>query len=148
MIPAAIERMDERMDAIETSLIVALPTRVVKRSFFRHFSEHEEADIEKGVVMLISSGEKDYKRGRGMIAKEGTHTFLLIGHVKVDVDSEPQAAEAAELDLIEELKAFARLPLPGISLYLQQVQHSRQLEHPYGWVVAYLEAGPPNQNTH
>lgn len=148
MIPVAIERMDERLDAVAASLIAALPARVVKRSRVRHYTEHEEADIEKGVVMLISSGEKDYKRGRGMIAKEGTHSMLLIGHVKSDEDSEPQASEVAELMLIEEIKAFARIPIPGLSLTLAQVHHSQQLEHPYGWVVAYLDAGPPNQNTH
>lgn len=148
MIPVAIERMDDRMDAIHTALVAALPLRVVKRSFFRHYTEHEEAELDAGVVMIISSGEGDYKRGRGMIAREGTHSFLLIGHLKVDDDSEPQTTEAAELDLIEELKAFARLPMPGMSLYLAQVQHSRQLEHPYGWVVAYLEASAPSQNTH
>lgn len=144
----AIERMDDRMDAIHAALVAALPTRVVKRSFFKHFSEHEEAELAAGVVMLISAGEGDYARGRGMIAREGVHKFLLIGHVKSDDDSEPKATEAAELDLIEEIKAFVRVPVPGMSLYLAQAQHSRQLEHPYGWVVANLDAGPPSQNTH
>lgn len=148
MIANAIERMDDRMDAIHAALVAALPGRVVKRSFFKHFSEHEEAELAAGVVMLISAGEGEYARGRGMVAREGVHKFQLIGHVKSDDDSEPQATEAAELDLIEEIKAFMRVPVPGMSLYLAQVQHSRQLEHPYGWVVALLEAGAPNQNTH
>lgn len=148
MISVPIERMDDRMDAIHAALVAALPTRVVKRSYFRHFSEHEEAELAAGVVMLISAGEGEYARGRGMIAREGTHKFLLIGHLKADDDSAPRDIEEAELDLIEEIKAFVRVPAPGLSLYLAQAQHSRQLEHPYGWVVAYLEAGAPSQNTH
>jgi hypothetical protein len=123
---------------------------VVKRSYFRHYTEHEETDLEKGVVMLVSDGEGDYKptRAASAAAKEGVHSFLVIGHLKADDDAEPQATEAAELDLIEEIKAFARIPIPGLSLRLTRTQHSRQMEHPYGWVVAFLEARPPVENTH
>lgn len=150
MIVPVIERMDDRMDAIFAALVAALPARVCKRSYFRHYTEHPEAEIVKGVAMLISNGEGDYKAARAASAgaKEGVHTFLVIGHLKADEDSEPQAIEAAELDLIEEIKDFTRIEIPGLSLRLTRTQHSRQVEHPYGWVVAFLEAGPPIQNTH
>lgn len=146
MIGAKIERMDERMDAVADALKAALATRVVKRSFFRHFTDHTADELASGVVMLISAGERDYNDGFGMEAREGTHRFILVGHLKVAEGSTPQQVEAAEIDLIEEIKTFVRTGVAGMRLLLDQVQHSRQLEAPYGWVVAYVDAGPPGQN--
>lgn len=148
MIGANVERMDDRMDAVAAAAATALPARVVKRSFFRHFTDHTPAELASGVVMVISAGERGYNDGLGMEAREGTHRFLLIGHLKVaetPAADMPQRVEAAELDLIEEIKTFVRSGVAGVRLVLDQVQHSRQLEAPYGWVVAYVDAGPPGQ---
>jgi len=143
----AISRMDDRLDAIETALVTALPTRPVKRSLLKHYSDYSDQELADGVVILLSAGERDYNNKPGMIAKEGTHRIILIGYLKLNEKaSQPQDVEAAELDLIEEIKAFVRAGVSGTTLLLDNVQHSRQLEFPYGWVVAYIDAGPPNMN--
>lgn len=147
-IGALISRMDDRMDAVGTALTAALPARVVKRSLLQHFDAHGRGEIEQGVVMLVSAGEKDYRREPGMVAKEGTHGMVLVGHLKVDENDTPQAVEAAELDLIEEIKTFVRAGVTGMTLFLDRVEHSRQLDFPYGWIVAYLSAGPSNSNVY
>lgn len=143
----AIERMDDRLDAIAAALTTALSTRVIKRSLV-HYTDHADADLAAGVVTLLSAGEGGYSNGLGMTAKEGTHKLLLIGHLQLAESADGEAIEAAEIDLIEEIKAFVRSGVTGTSLRLENVIHSRQLERPYGWIVAYIDAGPPRRNTY
>lgn len=143
----AIERMDDRLDAIEASLAAALPSRIVTRAL-KHYTEQSDADLTAGVVTIVSAGESGYNTGLGMAAREGVHRILLIGHLRVAEDTTGADIEAAELDLIEEIKAWARQPVQGMSISLDNVQHSRQLEHPYGWIVAYVDAGPPRSTTY
>jgi len=140
----AIERMDDRLDAIEASLILALPTRVISRDL-KHYSEQTDADLTAGVVTLVSAGEKNYSKALGMEARDGTHSVLLIGHLRVAENQSGKSIEAAELDLAEELKSWVRAGVTGMSLRLDSVQHSRQLDNPYGWIVAYVDAGPTRQ---
>jgi hypothetical protein len=142
-----IERIDDRQAAIVTSLTAALSTRVVKRSLL-HYDQHEPGEIETGVVMLVSDGESQYSQNLGMTAKEGKHGQLLIGHLKVAEDSEPLAIELAEMALIEEIKSWVRSGVSGMSFEIEAAQHSRQLEHPYGWVVVKLNAIPPRTNVY
>ncbi|HHJ11893.1 MAG TPA: hypothetical protein ENK00_01830 [Chromatiales bacterium] len=143
----AIERMDDRLDALEASLVAALPTRIVSRDL-KHYTDQSDADLTKGVVTLVSAGEKDYSKALGMTARDGIHQVLLIGHLRVAENQGGQAIEAAELDLIEEIKGWVRAGVDGMSLRLDNVQHSRQLDNPYGWIVAYVDAGPPRQTTY
>ena len=53
-----------------------------------------------------------------------------------------------ELDIAEECKAFVRAGVDGIGLGLQSINTSRQLEYPYGFVVARVDAGAPEATTH
>jgi hypothetical protein len=142
-----IERIDDRQTAIAQSITAALSTRIVKRSLL-HFDHHEPGEIETGVVMLISDGEHDYSQNLGMTAKEGKHGQLLVCHLKVDENSPKVAIEQAEMALIEEIKSWVRAGVPGMSFEIESAQHSRQLEHPYGWVVVKLNAIPPRTNVY
>lgn len=137
-----------RMDNIETAATAFFTTRVIKRSLLQHYDSHAAGELEKGVIMIISRGESDYKNGLGMTAKEGTQTILFIGHIKVAENSEPVEIEKAEGILIEEIKSFLKLGVPGMSLKPERIDQSQQLAHPYGWVVAKLRAEPPQQGTH
>ena len=144
--PQRIERMDDRLDAIETALTAAMPGRVIQRELV-HFDDHAPADISAGVIMIVSTGESNYNNDLGMEAKEGTQQILLIGHIKLPEESTSQAVEDAEINFIEELKGAIRTGVNGMSIALKQVSHSAQLEKPYGWFVASIDAGPPNENT-
>lgn len=142
-----IERIDDRAAAIFASLQAALPARVVKRSLM-HFQDHAAADIAAGVVMLASDGESDYSKNPGMTAKDPKHSLLLVGHLKVAETSERVAIELAEMALIEDVKTWLRAGVPGMSFELELSQHSRQLEHPYGWVVMKINAVRPKTNVY
>jgi len=146
--PTALERMDDRMDAVEAALRAALTSRHISRSYQRHYGEFSAEQLQQGVVQLISSGESGYQTGLGMVAREGTHNMLLVCYLVLDESSAPQETEAAELALIEEIKAFVRTGVDGTHLVLDKALHSRQQEHPYGWVVAYIEARPTAESTY
>lgn len=146
-LPIPIDRMDARLDAIEAALTAALPTRLVSDTL-QHYTERSDAELTQGVVTLVSADEKGYSQNLGMAARDGTQRILLIGHLRVAEGTPRKAIQDQELDLIEELKAFIRAGVPGMSLTLDSVIHSRQLDHPYGWVVAYIDAAPPRQTTY
>ena len=145
--PAALERMNERLDAIEAALIAAMPSRTIKREMLP-FDDHGSAELSAGVLMLISQGEGNYSSELGMVAKQGTQKLLLIGHLELAPTATGQEVEAAEITFIEELKSMLRAGVPGLSFNLINVEHSAQLEKPYGWFVASVDAGPPKENTY
>ncbi len=144
-IGAYIERLDERRDAVLAALAAALGTRVVTNSL-QSIESQSAADLAQGVVMLVSVRERSYSRGLGMAATKGLQEFLLVGHLRVAADAPPSAIEDAEMALIEELKAFVRGGVSGMSVRLGEVRQSQQLDHPYGWVVAHLDVGPPESS--
>ncbi len=139
---AAINDIQLKLDAIETLLVAQMPTRNIKRSM-QHFTEQDETELLSGIVTIVNAGESGFKNQLGMVAKEGTAAVWLIGHVKVAEDTPSQNIETAELALSKELKAAIRVGVPGIGFALERIEYSRQLEHPYGWFVAFLNAGPP-----
>ena len=152
--PDMIDSMPARMDAVKAAMdaAAALQLRVIKRSYLRDYDSHSQAELSQGVITLISNGEGNYKRGQGMVAKEGTHRLMMIGHLKVSeqLDGEQQglAVEAMEMAMIEEIKTFARAGVPGMGLSVESVQQSRQQAAPYGWIVVYVNAGPPGETTY
>jgi len=144
-IGTVISRMDDRLAAFRAAIEAIgspLAARVHKPNLV-HYTEHSDVDLTTGVIISVSAGEGDYYQAPGMIAKEGTHKVLLIGHCRVAETANPADIEALELDMIEEVKAFLRLPIAGMSLRLDRVEHSRQLEFPYGWFVAFVDLLPP-----
>lgn len=132
-----------RMDNIETAAKAFFTSRVIKRSLFKHFDDHDKSDIEKGVIMILSRGEAGYKNGLGMTAKEGILTVLFVCHIKLAESATGLEIEKAEGAMIEEIKSFLRVGVPGMSLKPDRIDQSQQLAHPYGWVVAKLRAEPP-----
>ena len=144
--PEIISNMSERLNAVKDSLATAMPTRTVTREL-KHFDEHSDAEIAAGVLMVTSRNERDYSQSLGMVAKEGTQKLLLIGHIKAAESVSGEALEDAEIAFIEELKAALRITVPGVGLRLTSVEHSGQIDKPYGWLVASVDAGPPDMNT-
>ena len=150
--PTTIDRMDDRMDAVEAALTNTMPNRIIKRALVRAYDDHDEGQIEKGVIMLLSGGEDNYKQGPGMVAKEGTHRMILICHVKAEhndnMEAMSRAVEKTETTLAEEIKNFVRTGITGVKMELERLELSRQVDAPFGFVVAYIDAGAPRQTTH
>jgi len=138
----AVDHMGTRLAAVLVLLTAQLSTRHVTRNL-KHFTDQPAADIADGILTIVSAGEGNYKNQRGMVAKEGTGRLLLIGHLKLAESASGQAVEDAEVAFIEEVKAALRVGVTGIGFALQNVEHSRQLDRPYGWFVASVDAGPP-----
>lgn len=146
--PQAIARIDDKLAAFEAALRLAVPATWTIEAGFVPYSEREDALLETVVVNLISEGEGSYSQARGMAAKEGTVKLLLITHLKVKDQRTRVELQQAEIDVMESLKTFTLTGITGMDVILVDMQQSRMLEHPYGWVVAYFELRPPGANTH
>ena len=140
-----IEHMGERLTAVAELLTAQLSTRHIKRAL-KYFADQDDAELLAGILTIVSAGEGDYKNQRGMVGKEGAGKILLIGHIKVPESDNSQDIEDAEIKFIEEVKPALRVDVPGLSFSLEGVEHSRQLEHPYGWFVATIKVGPPRNS--
>lgn len=137
-----LTRLDDKKTAVLASLAASMPARVIIGEK-KHFTDHSDADIAAGVLMVISLGEGQYRQERGMVAKEGTQNFLFIGHIKLAEDATGNQVEQAEINFIEEFKAAMRAGAAGLHLALQNIEQSAQLDKPYGWFVAGGTAAPP-----
>jgi len=143
-----IDNIEQRTDAIIAAAQAHFTSRVVSEDLLQHYSEHPAADLQKGVIAVVSDAEQDYSDDLGMIATEGTQQLKLICHLQVTEKNPkaPRDVQRAEQKLIEEIKSFVRAGVDGMTLVLRRAQQSRQLSYPYGFVVADIEARPPGQN--
>lgn len=143
-----IERIDDRHAAILAAAQAHFAARVVQNGW-THYRNQAMADLQAGIVMVVVDSESDWRNSPGMIAKAGTTAVLLVAHVAVDEKTQTAAdVQDLELDIAEEIKAFARAGVDGLTLQPQSINTSRQLEYPYGFVVARVDAGPPQASTH
>lgn len=141
--PPVIDRIDDRHAAVVAHFRAHLPERHVKQSWIKTYTDHLPQELADGVVQIVSGDESKYVRGRGMVGKRGTQEVILICYLRLEESDLPEVLAAAEQALAEDIKAVARLPLRGVGLDVVEVQMSRQIEHPYGWVLVFIEAGPP-----
>jgi hypothetical protein len=144
----ALERIDEKLAMFEAALRTALPTRRTIEAGFVPMSERDKTQLLDGVVNVVCDGEGSYSQAGGMAAREGTAKVVLICHLQVEDEQRGEVLRQAEIDLAEEIKAFTRSGVTGMDVVLVDLLLSRQLEHPYGWGVAYFELRPPGAGTH
>lgn len=137
--------LDTALDAIAASLAAALPLRVVQRSLVLDPVNHDPAALEKGVLCLVAGGGGRFANYRGREGQLGRASLGVVGFVKVSEGSEPLAVEQAELALLADVldwvaaPAAPGSPVPWDSALPQDWRCSRQMEHPYGWVVLELD---------
>lgn len=130
--------IDTLLAGIKMGMEAAMPTRIITRSFKPH-EQYKPAQLEKGVVTLLSNGEKDYSNVLGRLAEEGTLGLIIIGQIRVKEKAEGIDVEQAELDLVHELKEFCRQPPAGIAITMLSFSQSGQLECPYGFISVDAE---------
>ncbi len=140
-----LERIDDKLAALNAALVAAMPTRQVEIGF-TPYDDRTDTELLDGVVNIVSAGEGNYHQGRGMAAKEGTLKVHLINHLKVAETASRADLQQAEINLAEEIKSFVRTGVAGMTLALDSIEQSRLLEYPYGWVVAFLGLRPPASN--
>lgn len=147
MIQKNLDDIGARYAAFVDALRVAMNDRVIKTDL-EHISEQPAADITKGIWTVISDGESNYRNTPGLKATEGQHRLILVGHLKVPEAAKRSDIQEKEFAMTTQLKAFVRSGVPRMTINLQSIRGSRQLEHPYGWLYAELTLGPAEQGTH
>lgn len=138
---------DTALEGIKTSMAAKLPHRVVQRSLVLDPVNHDPAAMAKGVLCLVGGGGGNFANYRGREGQLGRVSLGVVGFVKVDDGSAPEAVEAAELALLHDVLAWVRdtgLPRPFDSALPKDWRQSRQMEHPYGWIVLELDVRPLN----
>lgn len=138
---------DTALEGIKTSMAAKLPHRVVQRSLVLDPVNHDPAAMAKGVLCLVGGGGGNFANYRGREGQLGRVSLGVVGFVKVADDSEPEAVEAAELALFHDVLDWVRdtgLPRPFDSALPKDWRQSRQMEHPYGWIVLELDVRPLN----
>ncbi len=126
--------LNTRLNALVTSLTQALPNRHITRSFKDH-SMWQDSLLVSGLWQLLSDNGSDYNGELSLAG--GIHNLLLIGFIRVEDDTEPEVIEKAELSLLEEFGDFLDSD-DNCGLEMLSWQQSKQLEHPYGWVLVSL----------
>lgn len=143
-----MNELDTALEAIKTSLAAALPLRVVQRSLVLDPINHDPAELDKGVICLVAGGGGRFANYRGREGQLGHCTLGVIGFVKVAEGSNALATEQAELALLADVLAWVAAPAtpgspkPWDSALPQDWRCSRQMEHPYGWMVLDLDVRP------
>lgn len=144
-----IEDTQARCDALDAAAKTFFEAQgYVYKDTFVPLNNHSDDELLKGVVMFGASGEKGYSQSKGQETKKGTTRVLLLLHLKVGEKVSGKILRQKEQTFFGQVKAFIRTGLPGVTLQLEQVQQSRQLTHPYGWAVAYIDIVPPAASTH
>lgn len=127
---------DARLELFRAALETGLPQRIVTRDY-RHISLRDDADLEAGILSLVSLGEDRYQNLRNRLGDDACRNVLLIAQLRIAADENPLAVEQAELELFEEVLAVLRAGTGLLrSVDLREFRQSGQLDHPYGgWVL-------------
>ena len=128
------------LDALVASLAAALPTRFVQRSLADPANEKTER-VQAGLLCVVAKGGGSFANYRGREGDLGTMQVSVVGFVQVGEKSLPADVERTELDLLGELLGWvSTTKVLGIDVVTPgDWTQSKQLEHPYGWLVLGLD---------
>lgn len=128
------------LDAIVQSLTAALPARYVQRSLVDP-ANSPRAALLAGTVCVVTEGGGEFANYRGREGDLGQMDVALVGFLQVAEGSVAADIERAELDLLGDLLWWVNsTAVPGLDVvYPGAWRTSRQLEHPFGWLVLALK---------
>ncbi len=130
------------LDAVKVSLAAFMPGRHVQRKLALAADESRER-LTAGVVCLVSEKGGNFANWRGREAQQGTIDVALVGFLQVAESTGSDAVERAELVLLGEMLAWVAGGVTGADrVTAGDWRQSRQLEHPFGWVVLELTVKP------
>jgi hypothetical protein len=131
------------LDSIEASLFAALPDRYVQRSLVDPLNA-DQAQLLAGLICLVSEGGGRFANYRGREGDLGQMDVRLVCFLKVQEGTDAAEIERAELALLGDLLTWVgNTAVPGLDvIYPGEWAQSKQLEHPYGWLVLSLEVKP------
>lgn len=130
------------LDAVKDSLEAFMPQRYVQRKLALAANETRER-LTAGLVCLVSEKGGDFANYRGREAQQGTIDVALVGFLQVAESTGSDDMERAELVLLGEMLAWVAGGVTGADrVEAVAWRQSRQLEHPFGWVVLELKVKP------
>lgn len=132
---------DTLLNALRDGLAERLPNRVITRNLVvPELADQDE--LKAGLICVLAEGGGEFANYQGREGELGSMDVRLIALVLVPEDSPRVAVEQAEMELLEDMLAWCGdwRAEPVDSIYPGQYQHSRQMEHPVGWVTLALKA--------
>lgn len=131
---------EEVMQAIESSLAAAMPTRHVQRKLVDPAAEKAER-LTKGVVCVVSAGGGNFANWPGREGELGTMNVAVVGFLQVGAKDSSEEIEKAELALLGDLLAWCQqehaAPIDAVTP--GDYRQSQQLAHPAGWLALDLK---------
>lgn len=137
---SALDNHDAALAALAASLAAAMPERYVQRSLVDPATVAREK-LLAGLVCVVSEGGGEFANRVGRWADLGTMNVRLVAFVAVaEKGTTGEDVERAELAVLGEVLSWcSTAAVAGIDLVtVQDWQQSKQLEHPYGWLVVAL----------
>ncbi|MGE4241722.1 hypothetical protein [Ramlibacter sp.] len=132
--------LDAVLEGLKDSLAAAFPSPVkVTRDLIDPAQEGDE-QLAHGVICLVAEGGGEFANYLGREGELGKADVALVVFLKVANDSTPADVESAELQWLKDLTAWcATGPFdPADDVLPGSFVLSKQLEHPYGWLLLKL----------
>lgn len=119
----------------KAALAAAYPARVVTRSLL-DFARRPKAELQAGVYTIVTTGQP------GEDIYEQKLKFVVVGQLQLAERAPGEEIEEAELVMAREVKTLVQRQMRGPLMRITGVDHSAQVEAPYGWVSLSIECGP------
>ncbi|HYE71573.1 MAG TPA: hypothetical protein VD932_08640 [Aquabacterium sp.] len=129
------------MDGLKASLAAAFPAATVQRDLPQDVMAIAAAKLQAGVLCLVVDGGGDFGNYYGREGELGHVQVNLIVFLQVAENTAPSAIEVAELNWLDSLLTWCGTGpfAPASDVLPQDWTQSKQLEHPYGWLILKLD---------
>lgn len=130
------------LDALVASMSTAMPGRHVDRNLVDPAQVKREK-LLAGQLCVVSTKGGNFANYRGREAQLGQIRVSVVGYLAVPESSSRKDIERAELELLGDLLAWIASGSVGVSYVAPgDWEQSKQMEHPYGWLVLELVVKP------
>jgi len=123
------------LSSLQVALAAAYPLRTVTRSL-KDYAERQPAELKAGVFTIITGGQT------GEDVYDQRLKLIVVGQVQLGEQAAGEDVEEAELIMAREVKTLIQRQMTGPLMRITNIDHSSQLEVPYGWVSLAVECGP------
>ncbi|WP_025918207.1 hypothetical protein [Herminiimonas sp. CN] len=123
------------LGTFKTALAAAYPLRIVTRSL-KDYADRPPAELKAGVFTIVTVGQT------GADVFDQMLKFMVVGQVQLHEKATGEEIEEIELIMAREIKNLIQRQLYGPLMRITGIDHSAQLETPYGWVSVAVECGP------
>lgn len=123
------------LSTFKTALAAAYPLRTVTRSL-KDYADRTPAQLKAGVFTIVTVGQP------GADVYDQMLKFMVVGQVQLAENAAGESIEEIELIMAREVKTLIQRQMRGPLMHITNIDHSAQLEVPYGWVSVAVECGP------